>query len=226
MNLIYQLSDYLYTFYHATDISLSLFSPDDKLLETCGPTYPYCSAFQEACGKYCPCNKAHSHACKEAAQLGDGYIFSCPANYILFAIPVFKDNHLIANVLAGPIALDYRSRLYGTYSNAPLVEPHRARYLCKLLFSLFSNLSSSYSKRQEYQFAKNAQQAEIGEYLQVAKNTTPMPASQYDLEKQLIEDVINGNREHASALLNEILGRIYFASGNNIVIRYKGYRER
>lgn len=237
MNLIYQLSDYLYTFYHATDISLSLFSPDDKLLETCGPTYPYCSAFQEACGKYCPCNKAHSHACKEAAQLGDGYIFSCPANYILFAIPVFKDNHLIANVLAGPIALDYpdmdlideiiqkydlsldyRSRLYGTYSNVPLVEPHRARYLCKLFFSLFSNLSSSYSKRQEYQFAKNAQQAEIGEYLQVAKNTTPMPASQYDLEKQLIEDVINGNREHASALLNEILGRIYFASGNNIEI--------
>ena len=46
------------------------------------------------------------------------------------------------------------------------------------------------------------------------------------MEKQLIEDVINGNREHASALLNEILGRIYFASGNNIVIRYKGYRER
>ncbi|MCI5698982.1 MAG: AraC family transcriptional regulator [Lachnospiraceae bacterium] len=237
MNLLYQLSDHLYTYHYATNVSLTLYSPENELLETFGPSYPYCSLFQEACGKYCPCAKSHMHACKEADRLGDGYIFSCPAGYILFAIPVFKDNHLMANVLAGPIALDYpdmdlidetiqkyglsleyRSKLYSTYSNAPLIEPHRARYLCKLLFSLISNLTSSYSGLQAYQSAQNEQQSKISEFIQIAKNTSTMPATPYDMEKQLIEDVLNGNREHASALLNEMLGRIYFASGNNIEI--------
>ena len=170
-------------------------------------------------------------------MLGDGYIFSCPAGYILFAVPIFKDNQLVANVLAGPMSLDYpdmdlideiiqkhnlslnyRSKLYSTYSNAPLVEPHRAHYLCKMLFSLISNIGSSNSKIQKYQSAKNAQQAEIGEYIYAAKHDNALPTSQYNLEKQLIEDVIHGNREHASALLNEMLGRIYFASGNNVEI--------
>lgn len=237
MNLLYQLSDSLYTFYHAANISLTLLNPENEPLETYGPTYPYCSVFQEACGKYCPCSQSHNHACKEADQLGDEYIFSCPAGYILFAVPVYKDKHLVANVLAGPIALDYpdmdlideiiqkydlsldyRTKLYSTYSNAPLVEPHRARYLCKLLFMLLSNLTASTSKRQEYQAAKNAQQAQIGESMQAAKIVSPLHTSQYDMEKQLIEDVLSGNREHASALLNEMLGRIYFASGNNIEI--------
>lgn len=188
MNLLYQFSDCLYTYYHATDISLALFTPEDELVETYGPGYPYCSIFQEACGQYCPYDRSHSHACKEADRLGDGYIFSCPVSYILFAVPVFKENHLIANVLAGPIALDYpdmeliddiirkydlslnyRQKLYSTYSNVPLVEPYRARYLCKLLVSLISNMDHGNSGLQEYQSAQNAQQAKIGEYLQDAK---------------------------------------------------------
>ena len=167
MNLLYQLSDYLYTFYNATGISLTLLNLKNEVLETYGPNYPYCKLFQEGCGKYSPCDKVHHQACKEADLLGDGYIFSCPAGYILFAVPIFKDNQLVANVLAGPMSLDYpdmdlideiiqkhnlslnyRSKLYSTYSNAPLVEPHRAHYLCKMLFSLISNIGSSNSKIQ------------------------------------------------------------------------------
>ena len=45
--------------------------------------------------------------------------------------------------------------------------------------------------------------------------------SQYDMEKKLIEYVVSGDKEHAKAILNEMLGRIYFTSANNIEIILK-----
>lgn len=237
MELLYRLSDQLSTYYNATNVSLKLLNPEGETMEKFGPDYPYCRIFQESSGQYCPCHKSHLHACQEAARLGEGYIFACPAGYIHFAVPVSKNNQLIAHVLAGPIALEYpdldlideiiqkhnlslnyRTKLYSTYSSAPLVEPYRARYLCKLLFSLVANLMSVDAVLLEKQSAKSLQQSKIGEYMQLVKEIPSLPSSQYDLEKQLIEDVLQGNREHASSILNEMLGRIYFTSGNNIEI--------
>lgn len=203
-----------------------------------GEESSYCRLFKEGCGKYCPCQSSHLHACREADRLKDGYFFSCPANYIHFAVPVYSSHTLRASVLAGPIALEYpdvelidlivqkfgldlsyRSKLYGPYLSVPLIEPHRARHLCKLLTALVSGISSAednvFIRRQ---IAQEVQQAKIGDYIRLLKEDIPLFTSQYDQEKQLISDVLAGNQSHARALLNEMLGRMYFSSGNNFEI--------
>ncbi|MGN0968754.1 MAG: helix-turn-helix domain-containing protein [Oscillospiraceae bacterium] len=234
-----KLAENLEIYYEATGVTVSLLSEDGEAAETFGTECSYCSLFKEASGSYCPCHVAHLNACKEAARLQEGYVFSCPAGCVNFAVPVFINGNLRANILAGPIMLDYpdldlidgiiqkynidlkyRSKLYGAYSGAPLVDPHRARYLCKLLVELTSNvLPTADNVFRQRQIEQNVQQARIGEYIQVIKrNDEDISSSQFELEKQLISDVLVGNKEHAKATLNKILGQIYFVSSNNFEI--------
>ena len=237
MDLLNKLSDNLTTYYNATNISSQLLDPSGEVIDSFGPQYNYCSLFRKGCGKYDPCPGNHIHACRESARLGEGYIYSCPAGYTHFAVPVINKNRLVATVLAGPIALgfpdqsriddvirehsisiDVRTDMFRAYSEAPLIEPVRARYLCKLLFSLISNLTQSGSDL-ERMAERNSQQSNINEYVEMLRiGENSIQTSEYDLEKQIIEDVLTGNKEHARAVLNEVLGRIYFTSGNNVEI--------
>lgn len=233
-----QLHENMDTYYQATGIGLTILSPEGEVQQRFGEECSYCRLFMEACGKYCPCRDSHLHACREAARLMDGYIFSCPGGYILFAVPIFMNRLLRASILAGPISLEYpdmslidsilqrydlpiayRTKLYGSYAGAPLVEPKRAHHLCKLLTKLmpvFTSIEDNTMIRQ--QIARDVQQAKIGEYIHLIKNDEPLVTSQYEQEKQLIVDVLAGNKQHAKALLNEMIGRAYFSSGNNFEI--------
>lgn len=238
MDWLTHLSESMNTYYHATGIPVALLSPKGETLHTFGEECSYCKLFQEACGKLCPCSDSHVYACREAARLMDGYIFSCPAGYVHFAVPVYRGKILRAGILAGPITLDYpdmdlidgvlqrfdlniryRAKLYGAFGGAPLVEPSRAHYLCRLLTRLVPDSTdqedNTFIRRQ---IARNVQQARIGEYIQLIKEDGPIAVSQYDQEKQLIADVIVGNKPHARAMLNEMIGRVYFTSGNNFEI--------
>ncbi len=236
MELLYKLSDQLSTYYNATSIPLQLFDKSGALIKVYGTQCSYCEIFKEACGKFCPCEQSHNYAFKEAYKLGEGYIFSCPAGYVHFAVAVKTEDGSVANILAGPVALDYpdmelidkviqkynlslnyRSKLYHNYSDAQLVEPYRARYLCKLLSQLITNLVQSEIIKIKAKNVSKKEQEKVGEYMELVRQAQTMN-SQYDMEKQLIEDVVSGNKEHAKSLLNEMLGRIYFTSANNIEI--------
>lgn len=236
MELLYKLSDQLSTYYNATSIPLQLYDKSGELIESYGAPCSYCEIFKEACGKFCPCGQSHNYAFKEAGKLGEGYIFSCPAGYVHFTVAVNNESGIVANVLAGPVALDYpdmeiidkiiqkynlslnyRSKLYHNFSSAQLVEPYRARYLCKLLSQLISNLAQSEIIQKQVKNVTMEEQEKVGQYMELVHQAQTMN-SQYDMEKQLIEDVVSGNKEHAKSLLNEMLGRIYFTSANNIEI--------
>lgn len=237
MEVTDRLKDSLSTFSNAVNISLSLLDRDGKTLEIFGQSFAYCELFQKITGKYCPCAQMHQHSCQQAVKLGEEYIFSCPAGLTHFTAPILKNGVHVASVLAGPIALeypdinlvddvlhkyrasvDYRSKMFTALNSIPLVEPFRARYLSKLLFSYMTNLmSNEYEKTQELS-GKAVQQAKIGEYIQLIKENPDVALPQYQLEKQLLSDVLSGNAEGAKAILNEMLGRIYFTSGNNVEI--------
>lgn len=238
MNWLTNLNESMNTYYHATGIPLALLSPEGETVSAFGEECSYCKLFREACGRLCPCGDSHIHACREAARLMDGYIFSCPAGYIHFAVPVYRGKVLRASILAGPVALDFpdmalidsvlqrfdldisfRSKLDGAYGGAPLLESSRTHYLCRLLARLVSGSVPEEDNifiRQH--IAQDVQQARIGEYIQIITDDAPAAVSQYDEERQLIADVITGNKPHAKALLNEMIGRVYFTSGNNFEI--------
>ena len=238
MNWLYKLRYDIYTYYESTGISVQLLSKEGDSLGSFGEKCSCCHLFQEGSGKCCPCQKAHLQICREADRLKDGYISSCPVGYIHFAVPVYFGKILRATVLAGPVALDspdmtliddiiqkydlnirYRAKLYGAYASAPLIEPRRVNYLCKLLTALAINISSTEENTiRRRQIEQDIQQAKIGEYIRIIKEDEPVALFQYEQERQLIADVLAGKAEQARELLNELLGRIYFASGNNFEI--------
>lgn len=236
MELIYRLSDQLSTYNKATNIDVMLMDKNGDLIEYYGAPCSYCTLFQKACGNICPCKETHNYGFKEAQKLGDGYIFTCPAGYIHFAMVVVQKGEIKAKILAGPIAVDYpninnidnvikkydlslnyRSKLLQAYSAAPLIEPYRARYFWKMLSQLVINLEKAVKFDENIEKTKEVQQQKVGEYMELVRQAQTM-SLQYDMEKQLIEDVVKGNKEHARSILNEMLGRIYFTSGNNIEI--------
>lgn len=231
------IKDNLSTFSNAVNITLNLLDQNGLILETFGAPCSYCELFQEATGKYCPCAQMHQHSCQQAANLGEAYIVSCPAGLIHFAAPILKNKKHVASVLAGPISLefadinlvddvmqkydiplDYRSKLFTALSAVPLVEPFRARYLSKLLFLNVTNLIANQDSKTQELSGKAVQQAKISEYIQLIKENPATSVSQRELEKQLLADVLSGNADGAKAILNEMLGRIYFTSGNNVEI--------
>lgn len=237
MEMTDNLRENLSAFSNAVNITLSIIDLNGDIAETFGPECNYCKQFQTATGKYCPCTQTHFHACKQAADLGEGYIFLCPAGMIHFAVPIFRGKTHIGSVLAGPISLEYtdisliddvlqkfdisleyRDKMYAARNAVPLVEPFRARYLSKLLFLLVTNLMANDQAELQKLSEKTIQQAKIGEYIQLIKENNNVSFSQRELEKSLLSDVLSGNAEGVKAILNEMLGRIYFTSGNNIQI--------
>lgn len=237
MDYLDLLSDALSAYHNATNISVTILNKKGETIKSFGDPQAYCQLFHEATGKYCPCSQTHQQSCLQAVALGESYIFSCPAGLIHFSVPVMKANKHVASILAGPISLEYpdmslidsvmqkhdigmnyRSKLYSALSAIPLVEPFRARYLSKLLFLLVSNQLSDEHAMVEERSGKSMQQAKIGEYMQVIKSNPATATSQFEQEKMLISDVLLGDAESAKSRLNEMLGRIYFTSGNNIEI--------
>jgi two-component system response regulator YesN len=237
MEFINILKNNLQTYSYATNITLTMLDKDGNQTGQFGQPFSYCSLFHEATGKYCPCNKTHQDASLMSLNLGDSYIYMCPGGLIHFTVPIVKEKSYQGSVVAGPIvldypdmtlvdgiiqkyniSLDYRRKLYTALTAVPLVEPFQARHLSKLLFLLVTNLITGEAERRKEMSDKALQQAKIGEYIQITKEEKTSTPSQYAMEKTLISDVLSGNFTGAKALLNEMLGQIYFTSGNNIDI--------
>ncbi len=238
MDFIDILKNNLQTYSYATNITLTMLDKEGNETAQFGQPYQYCSLFQEATGKYCPCAKTHQDSCMMSLNLGESYIYLCPAGIIHFTIPIVKEKAYQGSILAGPIvldypdmtlvdsiiqkhniSLDYRRKMYTALTAVPLIEPFQARHLSKLLFLLITNLITGESERARELSEKAFQQAKIGEYIQATKEDDKVsPPTQYAMEKSLISDVLSGNAAGARAMLNEMLGQIYFTSGNNIDI--------
>lgn len=234
MELLLRLSDQISTYYNATGIPVQILGQNGELIEFYGSVCDYCALFQEACDGLCPCEQEHMYAFSKTVKSRDGYMFTCSAGYVHFALSV-RDDERVINILAGPVALDfpkmelidevirkysislnYRTKLFQLYSSAQLIEPYRARYLFKLLAHLVTNLEDAV-RTDEAEANSKTQQEKVGQYIELVRQGHTMNL-QYDMEKQLIEAVIQKDKEASKAILNEMLGRIYFTSANNIEI--------
>ena len=161
MNLLEHLMEQLFYYHNATDMPLQLIDAEGNVLQSFLSSDYYCQLTREACGQRTFCERLHDEGCKQATDLKDAYIFSCPAGLIHFSVPVIVGNELVYSILAGPVAveypdiavvdnliqqcgcsLNYRKKLYGALSTVPIVEPVRLQYLSQLLHCLISNLAN------------------------------------------------------------------------------------
>ncbi len=159
MDFYEELKERLFYYHNATDIPLELISSDGEVILSLSDEFRYCRMVREACGERAFCDRMYKEGIELAAELGEGYIFSCPAGLVRYVVPVLKNGRNICSIVAGPVAMDYpeisvvdgvikgyslsidiRQKLYAALSAIPIVEPVRIQHLCKLLFALADDL--------------------------------------------------------------------------------------
>jgi two-component system response regulator YesN len=185
-----------------------------------------------------------------AAELGEPYIFTCGCGLVMCSSPVMFDERLIGIIACGPAVLwdvdDVAvTELGGKIKDMPSgINPEQIlkgapSYECSAMTSaaqLFFVMTTSLTRRHSRYLQQRAQiteqQARISsmvierkiEAANIATIEKHTFASSYpvETEKELIAFVQSGNKQRATAQLNDILGVIFSMAGGDLdTIRVK-----
>ena len=234
-----KLHELLETFYQCIGLSVQVLDENGEILDAFGDTHSYCKIFRHYIPKGESCAKLHSNASKLAMSLGEAYIFACHSNLNHIVFPLTNNNVLLGSILAGPFLMAEPDSLllsdlgdkytiptqallemYEEASALPTFEPSKVTYISRLLYYMCSGLVTD--SRSQFTLNQNKlyQQSKINESIQMYK-ASPQVNSRvypYEKEKALITKLKTGDTEKAKALLNDLLGYVFFAEGSNLEV--------
>ena len=229
----------LETFYQCISLPIQILNEKGDILDFFGPVPEYCSLFRKHLPEGETCAKLHASASQLALSLGEAYIFSCHSglNHIVF--PLSNEKTLLGSILAGPFLMDkpdslmlstvgekYKistSELLDMYEAAdqlPVLAPSYVTYVSRLLYYMCSGFLTDGRNEYVLNHSKFKQQAAINESIQTYKAsvTSLQKGYPYEKEKELITKLKTGDSSSAKALLNDLLGYVFFAEGSNLEI--------
>lgn len=233
------LHELLETFFQCIQLPIQVLDEQGEILDSFGSTHEYCSLFKQFLPSTESCNKLHSNAGKLAMSLGETYIFSCHSNLNHIVFPLSNNGVLLGSILAGPFLMDSPDSLllydiskkydiptvsilemYDEANHLPVIEPARVTYISRLLYYMCSGLVTDSKTSFVLNHNKLYQQSKINESIQMYKATTHInqKAYPYEKEKALITKLKTGDTEKSKALLNDLLGYVFFAEGNNLQV--------
>ena len=181
------------------------------------------------------CRRFRMRYGRMAAQTGECAVARCPAGLVALIAPVLAGEECAGYVTCGPMILwdwddETLSEILTMTQDLPLsqealiaagrlipkLETKRVNALAELLRMTVSFREAGSLERR---LAQAQQQKVIAEYVQERKQT---PAKSYPLRKEyeLVARVREGNRTAAKAILNDLLGEIFFSNaGETEVIK-------
>lgn len=233
------LHDMLETFYHCINLPIQVLDENGNILDSFGDTHNYCRIFKNFLPKSESCQKIHSNASKLAMSLGETYIFACHSNLNHIVFPLTNHNTLLGSILAGPFLMEAPDSLllsdivrkysipsisllemYEEAETLPVIDPPRVTYISRLLYYMCSGLVTDSRNQFILNQSKFHQQASINESIQTYKASASInkKAYPYDKEKALITKLKTGDTEQAKALLNDLLGYVFFAEGTDLTV--------
>ncbi|MCK5675096.1 MAG: PocR ligand-binding domain-containing protein, partial [Spirochaetales bacterium] len=186
------------------------------------------------------CGNLHLYGIYQAERFGGKYVYFCSLSLMHWVSPIIVDGVIEGGLVCGPVLAykpeDFLFNGFGKHykhtkiqktqiknqiASLPYVNPSRVNSLSELLFIAASYLSeSNYSLlEQEETFD---QQSDINSYIQYIKTMecNPEQKNKYPIEKEreLLNQISKADTEGAKRTLNEILGSVFFSSGNNFEI--------
>lgn len=199
-----------------------------------------CRLIQAENGVEHKCGDIHLYGIYQAERFGGKYIYFCSLALMHWISPLISDGIVIGGLLCGPVlAYDHEDfltegfgRKYnftGAQKNCikshvyPLsyIDPHRVNSLSELLFITSVFLSDMDDTIVE-QGKAIKQQSEINSYIQYIKTMecNPEQKNRYPIEKEreLLSQIAKADIQGAKKTLNEILGSVFFSSGNDFDI--------
>ncbi len=234
-----QLSEMLDTFTQCMNIPIQVLDENGQILQARGETTSFCSLFKKKLPPNDTCAKVHSDASKIAMELGEPYIFSCHANLNHIVIPLINQKALFGSILAGPFLMDEPDSVliediskrysFGTfellelYDESKLIQvipPAKVTHLSKMMYYMFSGLIADSKQQLILNRNKLHQQSRINESIQMYKTSGAASTDTYpyDKERMLIAKLKTGDIQESKALLNDLLGYVFFSQGSNLEI--------
>lgn len=200
------------------------------------PEQNECDYLRSLPGQAPACQNLHLRGLLQAERFGGRYIYSCGSGLTYFSAPIIYGGALAGGLVAGPVLLaevdDYLDDIIEKrnvaashirplrtfFSTLPLVLPSRLRHLSIQLFSCAVCVSDS---SHEMLLHKNdtQQQRSIGEYVHQVKAEQQDVPYPIETEQELLASISHGDKPTASALLNEILGHIFFFTSDPSTIQ-------
>ncbi|MCP4727159.1 MAG: helix-turn-helix domain-containing protein [bacterium] len=186
------------------------------------------------------CGDIHLYGIYQAERFGGKYIYFCTLSLMYWVSPLIDDGVVVGGLVCGPVLAyspddflveglkkeyynseDRLKKLKNQLNSLPQITPSRVKSLSELLF-----ITSSYLSDINYAIVEKGktieQQAEIGTYIQYIKTMecNPELKHRYPIEKEreLLNQIVNADLYGAKKTLNEILGSVFFSSGNNFEI--------
>jgi len=183
------------------------------------------------------CISVHLYGSYQAERFGGKYVFFCPLGMVHWASPITIDGVMKGAILGGPVHMiepeefliadifrkyfdnEELSQAVGYSKSIPVIGTEVVNSMSELLRMVAFYLSDT--SRHQYDVNQQAQKqaADISEYIQKLKkisrdgeNISPYPIEKED---ELLSAISMGNKALSQKLLNEILGHIFFTSGND-----------
>ena len=172
------------------------------------------------------CAAFHAKAARQSERFGGRYIYFCRLGLAFCASPILSGGRLAGALIAGPVLIGEEDDLEYPVAAAdalPRMEPRRFAYLSEQLFANAVYISDSghelFLSRDE-----NRRQDYIGDYISRFKDSDDAPAYPAEEERALFSALQQGDAAAANNRLNELLSRLFFATGDSARI-YELVRE-
>ncbi len=220
--------DMINSFSLACGVGCRLISSEGEVLYQQGePEVNECDYLRSLPGQPPVCQDLHLRGLFQAERFGGRYIYSCGSGLTFFSAPIVSGGTVVGGLIAGPVLLSEvddclddiiekrdipagQVRPLRTFlSSLPLVTTSRLRYLSIQLFANAVCISDS-SHEMLLHRSDTLQQRSISEYVhqvKSSKQTLPYPIQS---EQEMYAAIARGDKATASALLNEVLGHIFF----------------
>lgn len=231
------LQDILETLYSTIELPIRLLGSHGEILIAYGEGNSYCNLLKRHIFTQNECNELHRKGGERAKALGETYIFTCHSGLNHISFPLISQNELIASILIGPFLMDKPDstlvagvmeahplspamalELYDGLADISIIPPARVNHLSRLVGHLFAPLMPDSRATLLLAREKLQQQSRINETIQMYKEQGTPASRDYFLEKEntLLTKVRTGSIQEAKALLNDLMGYVFFSEGGRL----------
>ncbi|RKX71980.1 MAG: hypothetical protein DRZ90_14730 [Spirochaetes bacterium] len=203
------------------------------------PGCAVCRAYTEISGKSLNCREIHLYGGTQSFRFGGRYTYTCPLSLVHFTSPLMEEGQMKGALVAGPVLLihpdeflddemarrmemtpEIRRKLADSLDLIPRVSTERARALTDQLLYTASWITGWDARTLSESESRASQMARIAERIQQLKDEEDGRGKEtypIDKERALLRSIAHGDKAESAALLNELLGSLYFATGSDLI---------
>lgn len=200
-----------------------------------------CQKIQNSTNGASKCSSVHLYGSYQAERFGGKYVFFCPMGFVHWASPLIINDTFFGAFIGGPVLMvdpdefmlkdiikenglsdDQVYELNEHISSVSIVEPERVNNLSELLAIVASNSSDQNSTKHVQKNESDELQSNISQWIHYMKSIDDKSSdySSYPFEKErvLLSKIALGDKHESQKILNEILGYVFFSSGNDFEV--------